>query len=200
MIRDALPWTVGLLGVTTVFSFAAGTLLGALLAWPGAPRWMQWIMPPLWATARHSVFSILGLVLMFLFAFQIQLLPIFGGYSAGANASLSWTFALDVPAACCAAGAIHCAGVGRRLGAVDAWNDGHHHGRGLRYIRRGEGAAELYDLHAGTVSAMRSCRRRQGWRWPWDRSCPAQCWWRSFSVIRASERCCFRRSKRTTSF
>ena len=95
MIRDALPWTVGLLGVTTVFSFAAGTLLGALLAWPGAPRWMQWIMPPLWAL--HAIpFFLLGLVLMFLFAFQIQLLPIFGGYSAGANASLSWTFALDV--------------------------------------------------------------------------------------------------------
>ena len=95
MIRDALPWTAGLLGVTTVFSFAAGTLLGALLAWPGAPRWMQWIMPPLWAL--HAIpFFLLGLVLMFLFAFQIQLLPIFGGYSAGANASLSWTFALDV--------------------------------------------------------------------------------------------------------
>ena len=95
MIRDALPWTVGLLGVTTVFSFAAGTLLGALLAWPGAPRWMQWIMPPLWAL--HAIpFFLLGLVLMFLFAFQIQLLPIFGGYSAGANASLSWTFALDI--------------------------------------------------------------------------------------------------------
>ncbi len=95
MIRDALPWTVGLLGVTTVFSFAAGTLLGALLAWPGAPRWMQWIMPPLWA--MHAIpFFLLGLVLMFLFAFQIQLLPIFGGYSAGANASLSWTFVLDV--------------------------------------------------------------------------------------------------------
>jgi peptide/nickel transport system permease protein len=95
MILDALPWTVGLLGVTTVFSFAAGTLLGALLAWPGAPRWMQWIMPPLWAL--HAIpFFLLGLVLMFLFAFQIQLLPIFGGYSAGANASLSWTFALDV--------------------------------------------------------------------------------------------------------
>src|ERR1700733_353568 len=95
MIRDALPWTVGLLGVTTLFSFAAGTLLGALLAWPGAPRWMRWIMPPLWAL--HAIpFFLLGLVLMYLFAFQFQWLPIFGGYSAGANASLSATFILDV--------------------------------------------------------------------------------------------------------
>jgi peptide/nickel transport system permease protein len=95
MISDALPWTVGLLGLTTLFSFAAGTMLGALLAWPGAPRWMQWIMPPLWAL--HAIpFFLLGLVLMYLFAFQFQWLPIFGGYSAGANATLSWTFVLDV--------------------------------------------------------------------------------------------------------
>ncbi len=47
MISEALPWTIGLLGLTTLFSFAVGTFLGALLAWPGAPRWLQWLMPPL---------------------------------------------------------------------------------------------------------------------------------------------------------
>lgn len=95
MIRDAIPWTVGLLGLTTVFSFAAGTILGALLAWPGAPRWMRWIMPPLWAL--HAVpFFLLGLVLMYLLAFRFQWLPIFGGYSAGTTPSLNWGFVLDV--------------------------------------------------------------------------------------------------------
>jgi peptide/nickel transport system permease protein len=95
MIADAVPWTAALLGLTTLFSFAAGTLLGALLAWPGAPRWMQWLMPPLWAL--HAIpFFLLGLVLMYLFAFQFQWLPIFGGYSAGANPSLTWGFILDV--------------------------------------------------------------------------------------------------------
>src|SRR6201987_4632177 len=33
MISEALPWTIGLLGLTTLFSFAVGTFLGALLAW-----------------------------------------------------------------------------------------------------------------------------------------------------------------------
>jgi peptide/nickel transport system permease protein len=95
MIRDALPWTVALLGLTTLFSFAAGTFLGALLAWPGAPRWMQWLMPPLWAL--HAIpFFLLGLVLMYLFALQFQWLPIFGGYSAGGTPSLTWAFTLDV--------------------------------------------------------------------------------------------------------
>jgi peptide/nickel transport system permease protein len=95
LIGEAMPWTIGLLGVTTLFSFAVGTVFGALLAWPGAPRWMQWLMPPVWAL--HAIpFFLLGLVLMYLFAFQVQWLPIFGGYSAGANPALTWTFTLDV--------------------------------------------------------------------------------------------------------
>jgi peptide/nickel transport system permease protein len=95
MIAEAVPWTMGLLGITTLLSFAIGTFLGALLAWPGAPRWMGWLMPPLWAL--HAIpFFLLGLVLMYLLAFQLPLLPIFGGYSAGAIPSLSWGFVWDV--------------------------------------------------------------------------------------------------------
>jgi len=95
MIRDAVPWTIGLLGLTTLFSFVTGTILGALLAWPGAPRWMRYLMPPLWAL--HAIpFFLLGLVLMYLFAFQFQFFPIFGGYSAGASPGLTWRFVFDV--------------------------------------------------------------------------------------------------------
>lgn len=95
MIAEALPWTIGLLGLTTLFSFVVGTFLGALLAWPGAPRWLQWLMPPLWAL--HAIpFFLLGLVLMWLLAFQFQILPIFGGYTAGAKAGWTLGFVLDV--------------------------------------------------------------------------------------------------------
>src|SRR5207302_1843526 len=95
LIADALPWTIGLLGMTTLLSFAIGSVLGALLAWPRAPRWMMWLMPPLWAL--HAIpFFLLGLILTYLFAFQIPLLPIFGGYSAGAVPGFSWHFVGDV--------------------------------------------------------------------------------------------------------
>jgi peptide/nickel transport system permease protein len=95
MVAEAVPWTVGLLGTTTLLSFALGTFLGALLAWPGAPRWMRWLMPPLWA--MHAIpFFLLGLILMYLLAFQLPLLPIFGGYTAGAIPSLSAGFMWDV--------------------------------------------------------------------------------------------------------
>jgi peptide/nickel transport system permease protein len=95
MIREAVPWTIGLLGLTKLFSFIVGTVLGALLAWPGAPRWLQWLMPPLWAL--HAIpFFLLGLMLMYMFAFQFQWLPIFGGYSPGAQPALTGGFILDV--------------------------------------------------------------------------------------------------------
>jgi peptide/nickel transport system permease protein len=95
MIADALPWTVALLGLTTIFSFALGTVLGALLAWPRAPAWMRWLMPPLWA--MHAIpYFLLGLVLSWVFAFRLQVLPNFGGYSAGATPAWNLAFVLDV--------------------------------------------------------------------------------------------------------
>ncbi len=95
LIADAIPWTVGLLGLTTALSFVIGTLLGALLAWPRAPRWMAWLMPPLWAL--HAIpFFLLGLILTYVLAFQFDLLPIFGGYSTGAYPGLTWHFVGDV--------------------------------------------------------------------------------------------------------
>jgi peptide/nickel transport system permease protein len=95
LIADSLPWTIGLLGTTTLLSFGIGTLLGALLAWPRAPRWMAWLMPPLWAL--HAIpFFLLGLILTYLLAFQAPLLPIFGGYSAGVTPALRWSFVWDV--------------------------------------------------------------------------------------------------------
>ena len=95
MIAEALPWTVALLGTTTVVSFALGTFLGALLGWPGAPRWMRWLMPPLWAL--HAIpFFLLGLILIYLFAFRFPVLPMFGGYSAGAFPALTVPFVLDL--------------------------------------------------------------------------------------------------------
>ncbi len=97
MIAEALPWTVGLLGTTTLVSFALGTFLGALLAWPRAPEWMRWLMPPLWAL--HAIpFFLLGLILMYLLAFSIKLLPMFGGYSPGAFPAFTLDFIADLVA------------------------------------------------------------------------------------------------------
>ncbi len=95
IVADAIPWTIGLLWTTTLLSFGIGTFLGALLAWPGAPRWMRYLMPPLWAL--HAIpFFLFGLILMYLLAFRIRLFPAFGGYGVGAFPALTLAFVWDV--------------------------------------------------------------------------------------------------------
>jgi peptide/nickel transport system permease protein len=79
---EALPWTIGLLGLTTVFSFALGSLLGAFMGWPRSPTFLKFILPPL--LALHAIpYYLLGLVLMYFLTFRFQWLPNIGGYTAG---------------------------------------------------------------------------------------------------------------------
>ncbi len=95
MMGDALPWTLGLLSMTTLLAFGFGTLLGALLAWPKTPRFLKWFFPPL--IVLHAIpYYLFGMVLTFFFAFQLKVFPIFGGYTAGTIPSPSLSFVGDV--------------------------------------------------------------------------------------------------------
>src|SRR5215203_1721073 len=95
MLADSLPWTIGLLLTTTVLSFVLGTVLGALMAWPRAPKFLNYALPPL--LALHALpFYLFGLVLMYLLAFKIPLFPIFGGYTPGTVPDWSPAFMWDV--------------------------------------------------------------------------------------------------------
>jgi len=95
MIWEGLPWTIALLTVTTLLSFVIGNLLGAFQAWPGAPTWLQFVMPPLLALSAVPFF-LLGLMLVYIVGFALQWLPLYGGYTAGAIPQWNLTFALDV--------------------------------------------------------------------------------------------------------
>ena len=73
IMMEALPWTIGLLTMTTLISFVSATLLGALLGWPRSPKWLHFLMPPL--LALHALpFFLLGLILVYVFAFTLQVL------------------------------------------------------------------------------------------------------------------------------
>ncbi len=58
------------------------TLLGAFMAWPRAPKFLSFLMPPL-LSLNAIPFFLLGLVLIYLFAFRMRLFPLSGGYTAG---------------------------------------------------------------------------------------------------------------------
>lgn len=94
-IMDALPWTIGLFSTATFISFALGTLAGALLGWPKAPRFLPYLLP-FFLTLSAVPYYLLGLILLFLFAFVIRIFPLSGGYSIGVIPNLSFSFILDV--------------------------------------------------------------------------------------------------------
>ena len=83
-IGKALPWTIVLVGVTTVIAFIIGTLLGVFAGWRrgtaadtsvtlGATFFAAF--PPFW----------LGLLLLYFLAFKYGWFPIKGGYDEGAD-------------------------------------------------------------------------------------------------------------------
>lgn len=95
VIMQAVPWTLALLLVTTILSFLIGNLLGALSAWPRAPRWVRTVATPfVLLTGVPPV--IMGVLLLFFLGFKLKWLPLGGSYSIGIIPDGSWTFFLDL--------------------------------------------------------------------------------------------------------
>lgn len=91
MVAQALPWTVGLLTLATLISFVLGNLIGALLAWRRTPFLLKLLLP-VTLTFTSIPFYILGIILIYVFAFVLNWLPISGGYDAGITTGLNWSF------------------------------------------------------------------------------------------------------------
>jgi peptide/nickel transport system permease protein len=81
-ISAGLPWTVGLLGISTLVAFGVGTVLGGLLAWPRVPRGARALIPVFMLFSAIPYF-LLGIVLIFLLAIQLRLFPPGGGAPFG---------------------------------------------------------------------------------------------------------------------
>lgn len=95
LIGQALPWTVGLLLTSTLLAFSLGTILGGLSTWPRAPRFLTYLLPPLFAFSAVPYY-LLGVLLVYVFAFKIPIFPISGGAPTGTLPSLSVSYMLNV--------------------------------------------------------------------------------------------------------
>jgi peptide/nickel transport system permease protein len=93
-IGAALPWTLMLVGVTTILAFVIGTLLGVYAGWRRNRAADSSItvgsmffgaFPPFW----------LGLLLLYWLAFKAGWFPIKGGYSPGTSPNWSFSFLGD---------------------------------------------------------------------------------------------------------
>mgnify|MGYP000050091603 CR=1 FL=1 len=79
IISSALPWTIGLLGVSTLIGFVVGTLSGALLAWPGTSKIFSRVLIPIFVVFSSVPYYLLGLLLLFAFSLNYQFFPGGGG-------------------------------------------------------------------------------------------------------------------------
>ena len=95
LIMDALPWSIGLLIVTTILSFVIGNLLGALAAWPQAPDWLRSISTS-FVLLQGVPPVLLGVLLIFFIGFRLKLLPISGSHSIGIVPEFTLSFILDM--------------------------------------------------------------------------------------------------------
>jgi peptide/nickel transport system permease protein len=94
-ITSKLPWTLGLVGVTTILAFLIGTLVGVFSAWRRGGRLDAVLPPVLFIVSTVPVFFV-GLLLIYVFAVNLNWLPLGSNYSLGASPSLSLSFIGDV--------------------------------------------------------------------------------------------------------
>jgi peptide/nickel transport system permease protein len=81
VISQSLPWTIGLVGITTLLSFMIGTGLGVLAGWRRG-SWVDGLLPV--TTFLSSVpYFWLGLIAITLLAGPGSLFPSSGGYQPG---------------------------------------------------------------------------------------------------------------------
>jgi peptide/nickel transport system permease protein len=94
-IASKLPWTLGLVGITTVLAFLIGTLAGLASAWRRGGRLDAVLPPTLFIISTVPVFFV-GLLLIYVFAVKLNWLPLGSNYTIGSSPSLSPSFIWDV--------------------------------------------------------------------------------------------------------
>ncbi|EFH82378.1 ABC transporter permease [Ktedonobacter racemifer] len=78
-IGQELPWTLVLVLVSLVLSFALGTLLGVIIAWR-RNSFLDSLLPPLMTFISAIPYFCLALILLYIFGFTLNWFPVSGGY------------------------------------------------------------------------------------------------------------------------
>lgn len=95
LLWQGLPWTLMLVGVTTVLAFIIGTGLGALAGWKAGSRF-DTIVSPLTTFISAIPYFWTALLALYFFGFQLGWFPLSGGYDPDLASGFSPAFALSV--------------------------------------------------------------------------------------------------------
>jgi len=95
LIGRAAPYTIGLLLFATLVSFALGTLIGALLGWSRTNPVLRRVLPITLVFTALPAFM-LGILLIYFFAFRLRWFPYAGAYSSNVTPGFNLAFIRSV--------------------------------------------------------------------------------------------------------
>ena len=195
VIKTSLPWTVALVGVTTIVSFCIGTTLGVGAGWRRG-SWIDNLLPV--TTLLSSIpYFWLGLVAIELFTGPGSFFPSSNGYDPGLVPAFDQYFIPSairhsvLPAATILVSSVSGWMLGMRNMMVTVSSED--------YIT----VAHAKDCRSGgspsaTPPATRCCPTCPASRWRWGSLSAAHCWSRSSSPTLGWASSSSRRSVRTT--
>ena len=91
VILDAIPWTLGLVGVTTILAFVLGTGVGIVAAWRRGGI-MDSILPPTFVITSAIPYFWIGLMLILIFSEKLGWFPSSNGYDVTRLPSFTGSF------------------------------------------------------------------------------------------------------------
>jgi peptide/nickel transport system permease protein len=96
IVRQALPWTLGLVGVTTVLAFLVGSLIGMVAGWRRGSR-LDSLLPPAFVVTSALPYFWVGLLLILVFSVWTGgLLPSDFNYDSGLQPAFTPAFVFSV--------------------------------------------------------------------------------------------------------
>ena len=96
IVRQALPWTLGLVGVTTALAFLLGSLIGVVAGWRRGSR-LDSLLPPAFVVTSALPYFWVGLLLILVFSVWTGgLLPSDFNYDSGLQPAFTPAFVFSV--------------------------------------------------------------------------------------------------------
>jgi peptide/nickel transport system permease protein len=95
VVMQALPWTLGLVGVTTILAFILGTLIGIVGAWRRG-GWLDSILPPVFIITNAIPYYWLAMLMIIVCSLQLHWFPFDDNVNPALIGGWNWSYIGDI--------------------------------------------------------------------------------------------------------